>query len=65
MPRLTNTMPNRFQAVSDWSVVSEEPLIAVLNMETDDGTIELMFNRTGIDHLIKELEAIRKEGDAA
>lgn len=60
MPRLTNTAPNRFNLVSDSYVVSKEPLVAVVMMDTDDGTVELAFNRAGAEHLIEELQKLLK-----
>lgn len=54
MARLTNTAPNRVLAV-DATVVNEEPLLALLNLETDDGAIELAINRTVAELLVDQL----------
>lgn len=54
MARLTNTAPNRVLAV-DTTVVNEEPLLALLNLETDDGAIELAVNRTVAELLVDQL----------
>lgn len=54
MARLTNTAPNRVLAV-DTTVVNEEPLLALLNLETDDGAIELAVNRTMAELLVDQL----------
>lgn len=54
MARLTNTAPNRVLAV-DATVVNEEPLLALLNLETDDGAIELALNRTVAELLVDQL----------
>ncbi|CAN7560884.1 MULTISPECIES: hypothetical protein [Aminobacter] len=54
MARLTNTAPNRVLAV-DTMVVNEEPLLALLNLETDDGAVELAINRTMAELLVDQL----------
>ncbi|GAA2867342.1 hypothetical protein GGQ99_001307 [Aminobacter niigataensis] len=54
MPRLTNTAPNRVLQV-DTQVVNEEPLLALLNLETDDGAIELAINRSVAELMIDQL----------
>jgi multisubunit Na+/H+ antiporter MnhF subunit len=54
MARLTNTAPNRVLAV-DTTVVNEEPLLALLNLETDDGAVELAINRTMAELLVDQL----------
>ncbi|PWK60744.1 hypothetical protein [Aminobacter sp. AP02] len=54
MARLTNTAPNRVLAV-DTTVVNDEPLLALLNLETDDGAIELAVNRTMAELLVDQL----------
>lgn len=54
MARLTNTAPNRVLAV-DTMVVNEEPLLALLNLETDDGAVELAINRTMAELIIDQL----------
>ncbi|GAA2833063.1 hypothetical protein EDC40_104271 [Aminobacter aminovorans] len=54
MARLTNTAPNRVLAV-DTMMVNEEPLLALLNLETDDGAVELAINRTMAELLVDQL----------
>ncbi|AMS40469.1 hypothetical protein N7E70_007020 [Aminobacter sp. NyZ550] len=54
MARLTNTAPNRVLAV-DTMVVNEEPLLALLNLETDDGAVELAINRTMAELIVDQL----------
>ncbi|MBT1157555.1 hypothetical protein J1C56_18340 [Aminobacter anthyllidis] len=54
MARLTNTAPNRVLAV-DTTVVNDEPLLALLNLETDDGAVELAINRTMAELLVDQL----------
>lgn len=54
MARLTNTAPNRVLAV-DEMVVNEEPLLALLNLETDDGAVELAINRTMAELIVDQL----------
>jgi len=54
MARLTNTAPNRVLAV-DTMVVNEEPLLMLLNLETDDGAVELAINRTMAELIVDQL----------
>lgn len=54
MPRLTNTAPNRVLQV-DTQLVNEEPLLALLNLETDDGAIELAINRSVAELMVDQL----------
>lgn len=54
MARLTNTAPNRVLAV-DTMMVNEEPLLALLNLETDDGAVELAINRTMAELIVDQL----------
>ena len=54
MARLTNTAPNRVLAV-DTMMVNDEPLLALLNLETDDGAVELAINRTMAELLVDQL----------
>ncbi|CAI2933887.1 hypothetical protein WHT83_20265 [Aminobacter sp. P9b] len=54
MPRLTNTAPNRVLQV-DTQVVNEEPLLALLNLETDDGAVELAINRSVAELMVDQL----------
>jgi multisubunit Na+/H+ antiporter MnhF subunit len=54
MARLTNTAPNRVLAV-DTMVVNQEPLLALLNLETDDGAVELAINRTMAELIVDQL----------
>lgn len=54
MARLTNTAPNRVLAV-DTMVVNVEPLLMLLNLETDDGAVELAINRTMAELIVDQL----------
>lgn len=55
MGRLTNTAPNRLHQSSLDATISPEPLIGLISLETDDGTIELAVNRESATLLIAVL----------
>lgn len=58
MPRATDTAPNRYQTFVDAYIVEDDPLIAVVNFETDDGLVELLFNRAGAEQFQQVLAAL-------
>lgn len=53
--RLTDTAPPRLLE-SDFVGISTEPLVGLLYLETDDGTIELAINGAGAEILIGDLQ---------
>lgn len=60
MARLTNTAPARLHH-SDVTTISDDPLIGLLNLETDDGTIELAINQVVAEELIERLKVFLSE----
>lgn len=62
MPRLTETAPNRITA-HEITIVSDNPLIGLLTLESDDGTFEFAFNRSFAEALIKSLAKVTNGGE--
>lgn len=66
MPRLTNTAPPRLLN-SEMIILPHEghprPLVAVLTLDTDDGTIELAVNVALAEQLLLLLDKFLEEAD--
>jgi len=61
MPRLSNTAPNRILA-ADVTILQRDPLLALLNLETDDGAIELAMSQGVVDMLFEVLAGLDESG---
>jgi hypothetical protein len=57
MPRLTDTAPNRV-LTHEIITISDDPFISVVSFETDEGTVELAFNRAGAEAFLQDMRSM-------